>query len=451
MAEGSQHTEGAFQRSGMMQRTPPSEKPTPISGNGISIGESSSGVSGSVDSENQKDSTPVIAAQITRSELAKSAEESEFERCEEAFKRIRLAMTKQRNISADVTNGINILQDAVLTLKMLHENRASSLKVQQEQSAVAAQAISKKKRGPSSPIAQDEVKKARGGEALKPQPKSAGEWKVAQSKRTSQKKKKEAKADEPKNVKKVKKRAQKPKTEALLIKPQQGKTYAEVLGQLGKAVSRDADDTNIKSVRQTRSGAVLVEFAPSASIQDQFRESVVSALGDMAKVNSLVPTASLEIRDLDCLTTVEEVTAAIRKGVPDIGQIRVGLTSANSRMQRAAIVDVEERWAAKLMQVEKLKIGWVVCRIRRRTAVTRCYRCLSFGHIARNCKGPDNGSLCRKCGKAGHLAKACTGEAHCLPCSDAKFGAERLTHLAGTGQCLVFREALKKAKESGRI
>ena len=42
-----------------------------------------------------------------------------------------------------------------------------------------------------------------------------------------------------------------------------------------------------------------------------------------------------------------------------------------------------------LLKATQIKIGWVSCRVRRKTELIRCYRCLVFSHMAANCRGPD--------------------------------------------------------------
>ena len=80
------------------------------------------------------------------------------------------------------------------------------------------------------------------------------------------------------------------------------------------------------------------------------------------------------------------------------GEIEIRLTDANSRGQRLAIASVQETEALKLLKTGKIKVGWVICRVRRRIPLDRCLRCLGYGHHARDCKGTDRSIMCYKCG-----------------------------------------------------
>ena len=62
--------------------------------------------------------------------------------------------------------------------------------------------------------------------------------------------------------------------------------------------------------------------------------------------------------------------------------------------------------ANKLVKAEKLRIGWVNCRIR--LSVVKYCRCLESGHTARNYKSKlDRSKRCFQCGKEGHKKVAC--------------------------------------------
>ena len=103
------------------------------------------------------------------------------------------------------------------------------------------------------------------------------------------------------------------------------------------------------------------------------------------------------------------------------GELAIRIIDANNRGQRLAIVTVQETEATKILKVEKLKVGWVICRIRRRIPLVRCLRRLGYGH-ARDCKGIDRSNTCYKCGQTGHLAAACDNEPYCALCSEMKVG-----------------------------
>ena len=92
---------------------------------------------------------------------------------------------------------------------------------------------------------------------------------------------------------------------------------------------------------------------------------------------------------------------------------KVTISKNNAREQRAAYVDLDERSAFKLVNMKRIKIGWMNCRVRLRTPLTRCFKCLRFGNIATKCNGPDRRAECYKCRGEGHKATECAVKGAC--------------------------------------
>ena len=155
----------------------------------------------------------------------------------------------------------------------------------------------------------------------------------------------------------------------------------------------------------------------------------------------------MEIRDLDSLTTAEDVEEAIERHTGDSeGVFSVRILKANSREPKMALVQINARKATQLLNSQRIKIGWVYCRVRQRIAVNRCYKCLDFGHTTQNCRGPDRSNDCLKCGTTGHKAIDCTSPERCVLCKEK--GQTNYDHQSGSGRCCVFKTALDNARKS---
>ncbi|KAH8367498.1 hypothetical protein KR084_005246, partial [Drosophila pseudotakahashii] len=69
---------------------------------------------------------------------------------------------------------------------------------------------------------------------------------------------------------------------------------------------------NVRRIKRTAKGDLLLEL-DGASREDtqSIKESLGNVLGDLARVRTVVEEAHVEVRDLDDLTTKEEVAAAV--------------------------------------------------------------------------------------------------------------------------------------------
>ena len=154
----------------------------------------------------------------------------------------------------------------------------------------------------------------------------------------------------------------------------------------------------------------------------------------------------LEIRDLDETVEKEEVVSVLclALGRPVLDEsCRL---FARFGGVKTAVIRLAEADAARLLQLDEVRIGWVACRIREHAEVARCFRCLSYGHGFRGCINPDVKNACRRCGTTEHLARSCKAPPRCLTCLDR--GQKDIANVSGGGSCLVFREELRRLRGS---
>lgn len=238
--------------------------------------------------------------------------------------------------------------------------------------------------------------------------------------------------------------------EAVIIKPMKGKTYADVLKDIRTKVKPEDDAADIRSIRQTRDGAVLLEFKKTTLIEnrEKFSKSLREALGQDGVVKAITPRTTLEIRDMDGITTVADVEEAVRRDTGNTqGELKISVSKPNSRGQKLAIFTTSDEDAHKLLEAGRIKIGWLYCRVRARIFLPRCFRCLSYGHLAGKCDGPNRSKLCFKCGESGHKVVDCKKNTfQCMLCTDKGVNEVKRNHAPGSGACTVFREALEKVK-----
>lgn len=462
-----------FARSSKLRRTPPST-PTPCkeeehhgteevqskeggSGGNKAGAETSRGGQADVCLPDERKS-PVS----TKVEKCQREEDEQLKRCGNILKKMSAAVGRQKNVSIDIKKGLIELEDALNTIEHLRKTwRAAGKHLLRQavdnQGANPESSGGGKKRVASSPVEQETGKKkketAPREERLGSSVSTPEQWVKVQKRQ--QKKRKEiveqvevaAKSKEPAVNKKANKGAPKIRRTAIAIAPGEGKSYAQVLRSIKEKITPEDVGAEIKAIRQTRKGHVLLELGNKDCDPSKLSSALVTALGDAGVVRSLVPKTTVEIRDLDCLTERDDVEEALKRDLQDIGEATISLTATNARGQRTAIVEMGDKEAAKLIKQGKIKISWVNCRVRRRAVVQRCYKCLEYGHLAKNCRGPDRSHLCFRCGQAGHKWKECTASARCTLCYDMGLDPSELAHVPGTGQCKAFRVALEKARK----
>jgi len=80
---------------------------------------------------------------------------------------------------------------------------------------------------------------------------------------------------------------------------------------------------------------------------------------------------------------------------------------------RHVVIEVSPNLRRELLALKKIKLQWSTCRVEEFVAVTRCVKCLGFGHTARFCQKQQKCSLCAE----DHYWKDC-GTKHLIHCSN---------------------------------
>ncbi|XP_015109322.1 uncharacterized protein LOC107036098 [Diachasma alloeum] len=87
----------------------------------------------------------------------------------------------------------------------------------------------------------------------------------------------------------------------------------------------------------------------------------------------------------------------------------------------------------------KIKIGLVICHIRRLERPMKCFRYWHYEHLATKCTSTvDRSKFCIKCTATGHKASDCKKRPLYALCSEKKGNTENCAHIAGSSKCPVY-------------
>lgn len=210
---------------------------------------------------------------------------------------------------------------------------------------------------------------------------------------------------------------------ALVVKAKEGATYADILKRMKEAPELKELGTGVVKIRRNGTGDLLLQLNKIAEQKVQHYQRIASEkLGAMAEVKASIQESVLELRDLDELTTEEDIREAFKgqlEGAQDVTMEVKNLRKAYGCTQTAVIAMPADA-ARKAIALNKIRIGWVVCRIREKQRRQRCFRCLEFGHLARVCTGPDRSKQCYGCREEGHSIKSCWKNKQLSPGSNGR-------------------------------
>lgn len=152
----------------------------------------------------------------------------------------------------------------------------------------------------------------------------------------------------------------------------------------------------VQSLRSARKGRLLIEIVGSPKDRTELGRKLAEAVGGDAAVHHLVPTTIVVKDDLDTATMVEEVKEALRDRISEeLSELKVTIAKPNQWGAARAFIEARMEIAKALKALEKIRIGWLNCRIRRWERLDRCYRCHGIGITAGSCKTEDRSGLLR--------------------------------------------------------
>jgi hypothetical protein len=192
-----------------------------------------------------------------------------------------------------------------------------------------------------------------------------------------------------------------------------GKSFVEIVKRLKRDVP-EAGNVDIVSVRRNKAGNVEVRARDPGK---KLLESINSLSGVQSREK--IRYSFLHVKGMDATVTGAEIEAAIvqtlccANGVVEVTSVR----PAYGDSQKATL-KLPSELAQQLLRREKVRIGWVMCKVTMRIEQQRCYRCWHIGHVAQKCGGVDRRLLCFNCGEEGHKADGCTSSPKCLNCGE---------------------------------
>lgn len=148
----------------------------------------------------------------------------------------------------------------------------------------------------------------------------------------------------------------------------------------------DMEEMGIKvaSLKKSGKGDLVMKIkgmrGQTGSLAGPLKEEIVNKIQNV-EVTVRRKETTFNILDIDSTATEDEVIEAVEKGT-GISRCNIafrGLRPSTDGNQIASIV-VQTNMAVHLRKVRGIKIGWIMCRVKERAYITRCYRCLNYGH-----------------------------------------------------------------------
>lgn len=184
---------------------------------------------------------------------------------------------------------------------------------------------------------------------------------------------------------------------------------------------------------------------------------IVAEKEELEKIKPALESAGLTMRQSERLNprlVVRDIPADTDKDqfVKELAQQNLKAKSADNikvvywfpkkdARTSSVVIEVPPEVRRELMERGRVYVGWSACRISDHLRIVQCYRCLSFGHIAKDCKATRG--VCGHCAGE-HEMRSCPDRSvrSCRNCVTA--GMQQTDHSAvDTDSCPILRRRLE--------
>lgn len=243
----------------------------------------------------------------------------------------------------------------------------------------------------------------------------------------------------------------------LIIKPKDGKenNSSENTKKDIKKIDISKLGVGITKMRKVTNGTIVVG-CENKSQAEKLKQEVVKDLGRKYEVQAprrrKLKMKIFDVDKEDCENEQhfwEKIVDqnGLEKNTIEGKIVYSRMARANSRIT-AVIVEVNAETREKFQQLEKLKIGWNICKVQDYVGILRCFKCCGYYHFAKDCKKKET---CGNCAEQ-HATKECKGEAKkCINCEEKskvfKIKNLKSDHSAYDSNCPCFRKEIEKQRD----
>lgn len=202
-----------------------------------------------------------------------------------------------------------------------------------------------------------------------------------------------------------------------------------VADKLNPVDSRNLINTKLKpsnyqlsGISNTKMGGVVVEL-PTSAEREKLKTDAVAHLGEDFVVSAprgkrpsiRLFGLSIQYNAVDLVKMLKDQNDHIMSNTSYVCVVHTFQSKKNALF--GAILQVDAGTFKKMMDVDKVFIGWDSCEAKEELNIRRCYKCWGFNHISAKCTVDHQ--RCPKCGGSHHQKDCDSLEVKCVVCCDA--------------------------------
>ena len=166
-------------------------------------------------------------------------------------------------------------------------------------------------------------------------------------------------------------------------------------------------NVGISALQTLRDGRIMIETGSKKEIE-ALGEKIQEACGEELEVNiQKLRNPRLVMLNIPSDITLENVKETLTQQNIELhledGKIEPKFSYTTKRGNKNLVIEVDSNTRKKLLQ-NRIKMGWIICKVDDYIVAKRCFRCSRFNHTHKECKGVEVCPLC----SGNHKLKECT-------------------------------------------
>ena len=249
---------------------------------------------------------------------------------------------------------------------------------------------------------------------------------------------------------KVEQTSVKPPKNVVIIRPEREggemQSSEEALDAVFTLVNLRKRGIQVTAVRKIKGNGLVVETTKPESLKEFTDNSKLKEAGPKVKTPQRRPSRMI-IYNVPRDIPKKEILACMRKqnqerlNEDDVAAIKFCFrTGRKDQEETNWVIEVPPQVREKLLR-GKIFLSWNACKVKDYIAISRCYKCQGYGHVAKYCRV--NYEICAHCAESGHSTKECKdkdGHATCVNCRKA---GKKGDHAASSAKCPMYTKALE--------
>lgn len=219
-----------------------------------------------------------------------------------------------------------------------------------------------------------------------------------------------------------------------------GMSYAEMAGkwqEIKQKISPETLGVEIKGIRKNNKEEMFIRTQKGgAEILMQELQKEKQNILNAQIAQPITDKKPMLITRIEAGANEEDLRRGLNAALGTDLEIEIKKLYETRFGDQNAEIWIEENYMETLEKIQKIKVGWSVCIIKKKVRVDRCTLCLKLGHPRFKCRAKEQEEKkCFNCTKPGHTIKECQEQAFCNECN-------RAGHTPVTTECPMFRKRL---------